>query len=476
MPDHRSRFVGLLVLAALGGCSSDDAGQPPILTDLEVHGTRTSLNPAFDPNVLRYSVIAGGGEQQVTIVPRASEQMFVSINGHLVPTGISTQVADLSPGDVIEIEVHAYGRNHDPKKYEILYLPADFPELTVTLRTPEASAMPLYVTLNSRGTAYLGILDNHGVPLFYRAEERPVYDFKWQAATGERSYLRLTGTTNRWGRQNGEAVVLDSAFHEVERFTTVGLSHTDIHDFLITPNGEVILIAYEGSLRDLTYLGLTAEELVEESVVQVQDRATRQVLFQWNSSEQLPYEDQTYPFPRGEYAHVNSVVEDFDASLIISASGTSQAVKVARPGGQLIWKLGGKSNQFRISNDPLQYFCGQHMVSRLSNGNLLVFDNGRNCWSTDQNRGAVTRAIEYRLDEQRLEAELVWSYSQSGAFSTSQGSAQRLDNGNTLIGWGSGPGILATEVDSHGEKVFEITAHDAGGQPVVAYRAQRFPK
>lgn len=472
---HRSRIVGLLAIAVLGGCSGDDAGQPPILTDLEVRGAKTSLNPAFDPDVLRYSVIAASGQQQVTIVPRASRQMFVTINGQIVSTDTSTPIATLSPGDVIEVEVHTNGRNHDPKRYEILYLPSDFPELTVTLQTAEASNMPLYVTLNGRGNAYLAILDNHGVPLFYRAEDRPVYDFKWQPATGERSYLRLTGMTNRWGRQNGEAVVLDSDFREVERFTTVGLSHTDIHDFLITPHGEVILIAYEGSLRDLSFLGLTAEELVEESVIQVVDRATRQVLFQWDSWEHLLYEDQTYAFPRGEYAHVNSVVEDFDGNLIISASGTSQAVKISRPGGQIVWKLGGKSNQFRILNDPLDYFCGQHTVSRLNNGNLLIFDNGRNCWSTDQDREAVTRAIEYRLDEQRLEAELVWSYSQSGVFSRSQGSAQRLENGNTLIGWGSGPGILATEVDSQGEKVFEITAND-GTQPVVSYRARRYPK
>jgi hypothetical protein len=206
----------------------------------------------------------------------------------------------------------------------------------------------------------------------------------------------------------------------------------------------------------------------------VLDRGTRQVLFQWNSWEHLPYEDQTYSALRSEYAHVNSVIEDDDGNLIISASGTSQAVKIARPGGHVVWKLGGKSNEFLFLNDPFPYFCGQHTVSRLENRNLLIFDNGRNCWPADQQRGELTRVVEYRIDEQARVAQLVWTYAQDGAYSASQGSAQRLANGNTLIGWGSGPGILATEVDEDGERVFEITARRSE-RPVVSYRARRYP-
>jgi hypothetical protein len=80
-----------------------------------------------------------------------------------------------------------------------------------------------------------------------------------------------------------------------------------------------------------------------------------------------------------------------------------------------------------------------------------------------------------RVDEQALIAELVWSYTQDGVFSRAQGSAQRLDNGNTIIGWGSGPGILATEVDETGRKVFEIVAM-LNGAPISGYRAVRYPE
>jgi hypothetical protein len=268
---------------------------------------------------------------------------------------------------------------------------------------------------------------------------------------------------------------LDSEFNEIAQITTVGLSHTDNHDFLIEPNDELIVMSYDGRIRDLTAFGMSAEEVVEDSVIQVLDRKTRQVLFEWNSWGQILYEDQTYPDTRGEYAHVNSIFVDSDGHIILSARGTSQVVKISRPGGQVLWKLGGKSNQFEFANDPYANLCGQHTASRLENGNLLIFDNGQFCWPDIPERGELTRVVEYRIDEQSLVAELVWSYSREDTYTLSQGSAQRLSNGNTLIGWGRGPGVLATEVDEDGAKVFEIVAL-ADGRPVITYRARRYPE
>ena len=425
--------------------------------------------------MFRYSVVADDSPEDVTFTPSAALPVVISVDGAITPSDTPRSVSTLAAGDVITIEVQARSRNAPkPTVYEIVYLPPDFPQLIVTTLTPEASPEPLYVNLNGPRSFYVAIVDNHGVPLFYRADNEPVFDFKWHAATGERSYLRQTDTRNRWGRVDGEAVVLDAGFNEKERVRTTGLSHTDIHDFLITAAGEYVLIAYEGALRDLTALGLPSAELVEESIVQVLDRGTKQVLFQWGSWDDVPFEDQISFVLRGEYAHVNSVVTDPAGDLIVSARGASQVVKISRSGGHVLWKLGGKANQFLFRDDPFPHLCGQHSVTRLANGNLLIFDSGQSCWPVIPSRGNRTRVVEYSIDEQRLEATLVWSYEQAGAYSTAQGSAQRLQNGNTLIGWGIGPGILATEVNHRGEKVFEIVARD-GTRPVVSYRASRYP-
>ena len=106
---------------------------------------------------------------------------------------------------------------------------------------------------------------------------------------------------------------------------------------------------------------------------------------------------------------------------------------------------------------------------------MLVFDNGQHCLPQD-NRVAVTRVVEYELDEKDLTAELVWSYQQSDQYSVAMGSAQRLNNGNTLIAWGRRKknlsSILITEVSQQGEKIFEISTDSE--TPILVYRAYRF--
>jgi hypothetical protein len=88
---------------------------------------------------------------------------------------------------------------------------------------------------------------------------------------------------HQWGRKDNAVVVLDPDFNPIDEIETVGLSNTGFHDFLINDNDELIMVAYDGSIRDLTAIGLSAQETFEFSVVQVIDRATRQVLFEWNS-------------------------------------------------------------------------------------------------------------------------------------------------------------------------------------------------
>jgi len=489
MKSSRAFLIHLLVLllvAACGGGSNTPA--PPISTPpppppsvaldaLSITGTKTPLNPDFNPDIHRYSVIATDAvASEISLTATAASAITITVNDQPVVSDATLNVSNLFPGDVIRIQVQGTGSQASVSvEYEVVYLPFDFPELKVTVLEPGASTDPLYVNMNGPGNWYVAILDNHGVPTFFTGEVGRTMDFKWHSATGERSYSRATGTTNQWGRNDNVEVVLDENFNQIDEIETVGLSNTAFHEFLINDNNELILISYDGSIRDLTAFGLSAQETVEDSVVQVLDRATRQVLFEWNSWGQAPYENQTTPSPQSEYAHVNSVFEDFDDNLIISLRNMSQVVKVARPSGQVVWRFGGRTNQFQFVNDPFSNLCGQHTVSRLANGNILLFDNGQNCWPVVTERGVTTRIAEYQLDEQNMTAELVWSYSQPGVFTVLAGSAQRLPNGNTMIGWGAGTDVFATEVSSDGMKVFEITAfHDQ--TPVVGYRARRFPE
>lgn len=475
-------LAALLVTACDGGSTPPDSTTPtPVvlvkLSALDITGAKAPLNPDFSSDVTRYSVIAADSNaSEISLTATAVSGITITVNDQPLISDTTLNVSNLLPGDVITIRVQGTGsQSSESVEYEVLYLPSDFPEIRVTVLEPGASSDPLYLNMPGPENQYLVILDNNGVPTFFRDEATRAMDFRWHPTTGERSYSRATGTTNQWGRSNNEIVVLDTNNNEIDQIETVGLSHTGFHEFLISDNDELVLVAYDGSIRDLTAQGLSDQETVEDSVVQVLDRATRQVMFEWNSWGQILYEDQTTPSPRSEYAHINSVFEDFDGNLIMSFRHMSQVVKVARPSGQIMWRLGGRTNQFQFINDPFSNLCGQHTASRLDNGNILLFDNGQYCWPVNPARGETTRVAEFQIDEQNMTAELVWSYSQAGIVNKFAGSAQRLPNGNTIIGWGAGSAIMATEVSSDGTKVFEITAFH-GELPVLPYRVRRFPQ
>ena len=131
--------------------------------------------------------------------------------------------------------------------------------------------------------------------------------------------------------------------------------------------------------------------------------------------------------------------------------------------GDIIWRWGGKHNEFTLVNDSLG-FSHQHAIRRLENGDITMFDNG------NFHTPPFSRAVEYRLDEAGRTATLVWQFRNApDVYGPAMGYVQRLSGGNTLIGWGAtSPAV--TEVAPDGSKVFELS-FDSG---VFSYRAYRF--
>jgi hypothetical protein len=153
-----------------------------------------------------------------------------------------------------------------------------------------------------------------------------------------------------------------------------------------------------------------------------------------------------------------------------------------------VWTLGGVNcaqNDFEISGDPYGGFSHQHdatLVDGVGAGgsastdrpvdgrrthNILLFDNGN---LHDPPR---SRAVEYAVDEEAMTAELVWSHD-DGRYTSYFGSAERLDNGNTLISWGALHDPLVTEVTRDGEQVFTLSL-PPGQRTYRAYQGSSTP-
>jgi len=448
----------------------DHEARTPTLGEIVSLDSGQQLNPTFSPGINRYSIVSDIGSDGISLTVSASNpEDILSFNNRTIAANSTIHENSLDYGETVVIRVTDNQGN--TANYEIVYLPPDFPKIKTTYLHSSASEDWLYMDLFNPQTnvSFATILDNFGVPIFYTREpETLIFDFKYHETSGERSYARLKKSANIWNDRDFEQIILSADNEVAEVVTTVGLSQTDNHDFHILPGNELLLLSYDSVPYDLSPYEL--ENYIDESVIQIIDRTSRKVKFEWRSLEEIPFESQLYEPLRNEYAHINSAVIDWDGNILASLSGTSEVIKIDRATGQLLWRFGGLQNQFSIDNDPYIGTCGQHDVSRLENGNLLIFDNGRYCLPYI-GREQFTRVVEYEIDEVNRDAKLVWSYSRDDFYSTSLGSAERLSNGNTLIGWGRGPDVLLTEVDSNNTKVLEMKMLSSG---YLNYRIRRF--
>ncbi len=215
----------------------------------------------------------------------------------------------------------------------------------------------------------------------------------------------------------------------------------DFHDVEMLSNGHYLLLLNEVKTIDLSSVVEGGKTNAKVSVnILVETDRSGQIYWQWNILDHVNITDITdfYDLTVNniDLAHINSIYEDTDGNLILSIRHFDEVAKINKQTGNFIWRLGGskcKNNQFTFTNDTVDGFIGfshQHTVSRLPNGNLLMFDNG-NLKDTK-----YSRAVEYSINETQKTVTKVWEYRATpDIYQGMMGSVQRLENGNTLINW-----------------------------------------
>jgi hypothetical protein len=356
-------------------------------------------------------------------------------------------------------------------------LPADFPLIRIDSLNNPAPGNVFLANFGAVGgvapTAnYLLILDNAGKPVSYKRVSPVATTFAYNFTTqpnGLVSYVEKTLTTST-------VRVLDTTLSVVESYQGGNGYNGDIADFRIMPNGHVFLLMYDWQIVDMSKIvaGGNPGANVAEAVIQELD-LERNVVFQWRSLDYIPITDAYVDSLAStiDYIHANGFEFEKDGGILLSSRHLSEITKINGSTGDIIWRLGGKRNQFRfvgeLENNKPNYFSFQHDVSRLANGNILLFDNG------NQHTPQFSRVVEYSLDEETKVATFIWDYRhRPDIFSSANGSAQRLPNGNTFIGWGNaGLTGLTSVTEVHPDKsiAFELTL--TKGQR--SWRAYRFP-
>ncbi len=322
------------------------------------------------------------------------------------------------------------------------------------------------------------IFENWGANYYF--QQTPAFasmgDLKVQPFHNSITYFqRIAGGDQSKGISFCIYYELDANYKLIDSFRCGNGYPTDAHDFQILSNNHSLVESYDAQFVNMQTLtgdpNADTAATVFGAIVQELD-SNKNVIFQWRSWDHFLITDCTndnpLTAPSIDYVHLNSVEQDHDGNIIISSRHMEEVTKINRTTGEIMWRFGGKHNQITVENDTLP-FSHQHDARRLPNGHITLFDNG------NLHIPPFTRVLEYSLDEQTKQANLVWSYQDTIngniLYSYAAGNVQRLPNGNTVIGWGIQNDPVVTEITSDGTKVFEASFPFN----FDSYRAFKFP-
>jgi hypothetical protein len=352
------------------------------------------------------------------------------------------------------------------------------PVMTVVQQTDGASDGYIFLAPKREAPQRgLEIVDQNGQPVWFRPVAGPdqAADFRVQTYQGKRVLTWWEGPVASpiLGTAYGHYVITDTSYKQIARVEAgLGKDSGDLHEFRLTPRGTALITLYKTVPGSLESIGGPKKAKVADSIVQEVDIKTGKVLFDWHSIGHVAIDESYIPLtgpgspPAGnpyDYFHVNSVEEEPDGNLLVSARNTSTVYEIDRQTGDVLWRLGGKKSSFKMG--PGTTFWWQHDARRHTDGTITLFDNG-----AAPPREKQSRALRLRLDMDANTATLVQAdVSPDRVLAGSQGDMQVLDNGHAVVGWGAIPRV--TEFDGAGKVVFDATFSEGDD----SYRAYRFP-
>ena len=296
----------------------------------------------------------------------------------------------------------------------------------------------LFTALSQAAQTTLYIFAPNGEPLFYKMVDTLCYDFKVQP-NGYFSYFQA---------DIGGFVIMDSLFNVVDTIRAKNFP-ADFHEFRMNPDGSCFLFGLDRRIIDMSVLVDGGEKYatVIGMVVEKLD-SMKNLVFEWNSFDHFnitdSYDNLMYSFI--DYVHFNSLEQDTDSSIIVSSRKMNELTRINLNTGDIIWRLGGKNNQFVLRNFD-RAFSGQHSIRKRNDSVYTIYDNGLEL------NPMYSMGVEFFLDQDSLVASALREFRHDPEiYAPIMGNVQNLPNGNTLVNWG---GNSFTEYNPQSEVVHE---------------------
>jgi hypothetical protein len=334
-------------------------------------------------------------------------------------------------------------------------------KVTINTNKPGTSSGFIFIapyTLSSHATiGQTGalILDNKGNPIWFRPLTSPNLmniNFREQVFNKQKVLTFWQGTVATpptYPNAPASASEADSCYYILDEnyqvLKTVKAQNgytTDLHEFLITPENTALFVSTKLVPMDLTLYGGPQKGFVENFAIQEIDLNTNELLFFWSALENIPLADSYQEVPAansGSYIwdpyHLNSVgLTDNSKEILLSARNTWTIYKINKANSKIIWHLGGKQSSFKIAQGA--EFSLQHDARYLPNDVISLFDDNC-CGSGSPNGSPPSHGLLLQLDLEQMTAHSKSSYYHDPSLNVaSQGSIQKLENGNRFVGWG----------------------------------------
>lgn len=322
----------------------------------------------------------------------------------------------------------------------------------------------LLLSLIESPTNMFSALMNEDAELFW-AHQSPFRGF-YMKPWGPGEFVWYNYTLRKW-------TVVDDEFTPLDTLTQSFTYDDDYHDVHRFDDGSYMVVMLQHLDMDLSDMGGSVNsEILNPYMVHLDSEEN--ILREWSGLDHFPLDPaiDNLDWVIVDYLHWNAFQIDEFGGLLMSFRNRSQIVRLRPEDWTVHWKFGGSENQFVTTDPGWNGFNYQHDVHPLDGGRILFFDNG-----IYNENGYLSRAVEFHLDTVNFVAENVWHFSHpDGVYGAAQGSAIRLDNGNTLIGWGTAGtpqyGTQVTEVTPEGNIAFDVRFTDGA----TLYRARKYPE
>jgi hypothetical protein len=339
----------------------------------------------------------------------------------------------------------------EPQHFSTGTLPSDLPQYSASGSDPS----PGYIVFAAG--RYGVVIDNTGRVVWYRRFPYGAGLAFMSAANGHyvaRPATASPAITDGW-------VEIDPLGKTVATHgCALGLPSRP-HDLILDRDGGHWIMCDETRTMNLTDIGGVTDAHVTGTSIQHVDKSGK-LLFNWSPFDHFEITDgqaADYKSANVNWTHGNSLDLDVDDNLLVSFRNLSEVTKINATTGAIVWRLGGRRNQFTFVDAGSSMFSGQHSARSVEGGQVILLDNVGN--------PRESRAQLYTLDVSSKKVSLIHQYTSAPSVVTQiGGSVQRLSRGRTLVSFGTAGRV--EEYDAAGQLVWKID-----GNPGYVFRAQR---